>query len=69
MGKAPARSANAELGQGMTDGSYKQVVKDRGGLVETGGASVFLKFESCHEKIDKDLRLFRSLGRGGCDGS
>jgi hypothetical protein len=36
MGRAPSRSANAELGQGMTDGSYKQVIKDRGGLVETG---------------------------------
>lgn len=28
------RSANTELAQGATDGSYKQVVKDRGGVVE-----------------------------------
>ena len=29
-----AGSVNAALRSGMTDGSYKQVVKDRGGLVE-----------------------------------
>jgi hypothetical protein len=34
MAKPPSRSCNRELGQGMTDGSYKQVVKDRGGLVD-----------------------------------
>ena len=28
------RSCNNELDQGMTDGSYKMVVKDRGGVVE-----------------------------------
>ena len=36
MAYAEPRSCNAELAQGMTDGEYKQVVKDRGGQVETG---------------------------------
>lgn len=30
------RSQNTELKQGMIDGSYKQVIKDRGGEVEQG---------------------------------
>jgi hypothetical protein len=34
MAYAPSRSCNAELAKGMTEGSYKQVVKDRGGFVE-----------------------------------
>jgi len=35
MAKAPARSANTDLAMGMTDGTFKQVVKDRGGQVDT----------------------------------
>jgi hypothetical protein len=31
----PTRSCSAELTQGSVDGSYKQVVKDRGGVVES----------------------------------
>lgn len=34
MAYAPARSCNNELDQGMTDGTYKQVARDRGGVVE-----------------------------------
>jgi hypothetical protein len=34
MAYARTRSANAELNQGMIDGSYKQIIKDRGGDVE-----------------------------------
>lgn len=34
MAYAPRRSANDELNQGMIDGTYKQVAKDRGGVVE-----------------------------------
>ena len=30
----PHRSANAELEEGMTDGKYRKVVMDRGGIVE-----------------------------------
>jgi len=30
-----ARSCNRELAQGMADGTYKEVVRDRGGDVET----------------------------------
>lgn len=33
---AQVRSANGELWLGATDGSFKQVVKDRGGVVEAG---------------------------------
>ncbi len=37
MARAQSRSCNAELAQGMAvDGKYKQVVTDRGGLVENG---------------------------------
>jgi hypothetical protein len=34
MAYAPARSCNAELNQGAVDGSYKQFIKDRGGVVD-----------------------------------
>lgn len=34
MATAIPRSANAELNEGMTDGKYKKVINDRGGLVE-----------------------------------
>jgi hypothetical protein len=34
MAYAPARSCNGELARGMTDGSYKEVIKDRGGQPE-----------------------------------
>lgn len=36
MAYAQARSCNTELEQGMIDGSFKQVIKDRGGVVEQG---------------------------------
>lgn len=36
MAYPTSRSCNVELEQGMIDGKYKQVVKDRGGLVEQG---------------------------------
>lgn len=31
MAYAPMRSMNAELNSGLTDGTYKKVVRDRGG--------------------------------------
>ena len=34
MAYATPRSANAELDEGMTDGKYRKVVMDRGGVVE-----------------------------------
>ena len=34
MSYAPSRSANADLNEGMTDGKYKKVITDRGGVVE-----------------------------------
>ena len=36
MAYAQPRSANRELEWGMTEGGYKSVVKDRGGVVEQG---------------------------------
>lgn len=36
MAYAQPRSVNRELEQGMVDGRYKQVIKDRGGVVEQG---------------------------------
>lgn len=30
----PQRSMNAEMREGLTDGSYKKVVQNRGGMVE-----------------------------------
>jgi hypothetical protein len=36
MGYAPMRSMTAEMETGAIEGRYKQVVKDRGGFVETG---------------------------------
>ena len=35
MGRPVSRSCNRELAQGLTDGSYKQIVKYRGGIVES----------------------------------
>ncbi len=35
MAYPKSRSANAELNQGMIDGTYKQVARDRGGVIET----------------------------------
>jgi hypothetical protein len=34
MAYAPMRSMNAELDTGIADGTYKEVVRDRGGFVE-----------------------------------
>lgn len=34
MGYAANRSMNAEVSEGMTDGSHKKIVTDRGGVVE-----------------------------------
>ncbi len=34
MAYAPHRSAIDEVNQGMADGTYRQVVKDRGGVID-----------------------------------
>lgn len=36
MAYAPPRSMNANLSEGSTDGKYKKIVRDRGGVVEPG---------------------------------
>ena len=36
MGYPPSRSMNQELSEGSTDGKYKKIVRDRGGVVEPG---------------------------------
>lgn len=35
MAYAPRRSANSELDAGATDGKYRKVIADRGGVVES----------------------------------
>ena len=35
MATAQPRSVNAELAEGMSDGKYKKVIRDRGGVVES----------------------------------
>lgn len=35
MAHAPERTRNGSLADGMTDGTYKKRVRDRGGFVET----------------------------------
>ena len=47
-----SRSVNIELRQGMTDGAYKQVVKDRGGVVEGG---TYDARRGIVEEADKEL--------------
>ena len=51
---APSRSMNAELSEGMTDGKYKKVVRDRGGVVEastyTERADLNDRYFGIHEK-------------------
>lgn len=53
------RSVNTELRQGMTDGSYKQVVKDRGGEVEEGAydsrRDLSVPVYGIVESLDKEL--------------
>lgn len=34
MTYGPTRSVNADLHEGLTDGSYKKVINDRGGFVD-----------------------------------
>lgn len=40
MAYAPSRSMNAELNEGATDGKYKKLVVDRGGLGVASSATV-----------------------------
>lgn len=40
MAYAPSRSMNAELNEGATDGKYKKIVVDRGGLGVANSATV-----------------------------
>ena len=55
----PSRSANAELSEGMTDGKYKKVVTDRGGVVEhtthLERQDLHDTWYGIHEKYDKVL--------------
>lgn len=46
---ALSRSMNSELSEGMTDGKYKKVVRDRGGVVDAGTLT---------ERADLDDRYF-----------
>lgn len=52
-----SRSMNADLHEGMTDGKYKKVVYDRGGIVETetwkSRADLLSAWYGIHEKQPK----------------
>jgi hypothetical protein len=64
---ARPRSVNDALRLGVTDGTWKQVVKDRGGLVETGtydsrrdlSVAVFGIAESRDKEVPAVLGTFR----------
>lgn len=49
MAYAPTRSMNAEISEGMTDGKYKKVVMNRGGIVDAG---------TLRERADLDDRYY-----------
>ena len=57
MATPQARSVNAELAEGMTDGKYKKVVNDRGGVVEAltyvSRHQLFDTWHGIHETPDK----------------
>jgi hypothetical protein len=54
MAYPASRSMNAELSEGSTDGKYKKVVRDRGGVVEGGTlterADLDDRYYGIHEK-------------------
>ena len=61
MATAQPRSANAELAEGMTDGKYKKVVRDRGGFVESTThlaredlADIWFGIHEAEGKVDPD---------------
>ena len=63
----PSRSMTAELNTGLTDGKYKQVVKDRGGIVESqtykSRSDLYDTWYGIHEeplKITADNRVVRT---------
>lgn len=59
MAYAPSRSMNAELNEGATDGRYKKVVRDRGGLGVTHSETAHVRGDlndvwyGIHEKPEK----------------
>lgn len=59
MAYPKTRSANAELHEGMTDGTYRKVVMDRGGVVESltyeARKDLSDAWSGIHEKADKVL--------------
>ena len=61
MGSPQFRSANAELAEGLTDGKYKKVIRNRGGVVEATThlaradlADVWFGIHEAPGKVDPD---------------
>ena len=54
MSYPASRSMNAELSEGSTDGKYKKVVRDRGGVIDPGTlterADLDDRYYGIHEK-------------------
>lgn len=54
-----SRSMNADLAEGMTDGSHKKVIRDRGGNVEPTTyrqrADLYDVWYGIHEELNKPL--------------
>jgi hypothetical protein len=59
MALPPSRDMYAELAEGMTDGDYKKVTRNRGGAVEVGTYKsrrhLFDTYYGVHEVAVKDL--------------
>jgi hypothetical protein len=59
MAYAPSRSCNGELNQGMTDGTYKQINRDRGGVIDPATYAARDELDDTwfgiHEVMVKDL--------------
>lgn len=61
MATAPQRSCNSELEEGMTDGTFKKVVMNRGGTIDPLTGAVRNQFDDiwhgiteCNPKIGPD---------------
>lgn len=51
----PIRSANAELAEGATDGKYKKVIRDRGGVVDSSTYAERVDLADVYYGIHEDL--------------
>lgn len=55
MSYAPRRSMNGALADGMTDGTYKKLTRDRGGFVES-------TTQEAREMLNRDTIAYQESG-------